>query len=100
MQDGVLDITKDQSNVLCVDGGGEVVVKRLLLLISALAPEALHQEFLHVIQFVRFACVIIKVVLDRDSLNLLLKQVCLIKEEDDRDFGENTIVDNGLEDVE
>lgn len=34
-----------QADVLGVDGGGEVVVQGLLLLVPALAAEALHQEF-------------------------------------------------------
>lgn len=48
MQDGVLDVAEDKSNVLCVNGGGEVVVQRLLLLVSTLVSETLHQELLHV----------------------------------------------------
>ena len=41
-----------------------------------------------------------KVVLERNALHLLLQQVRLVQEEDDRNVDEDAVVDDGLEDVE
>lgn len=100
VQDGVLDVAKDQANVLRVNGGGEVVVEGLLLLVSALVPETIHQELLHIVQAVRIPCVLREVVLDGHRSDLLLQQVCLVEEEDDGYIAEDAVVDDGLEDVE
>lgn len=48
VEDGVLHVSEHQADVLRVDGGGEVVVQRPLLLVPASAPEALHQKLLDV----------------------------------------------------
>lgn len=100
VQDGVLDVAKDQANVLRVNGGGEVVVEGLLLLVSALVPETIHQELLHVVQAVRIPCVLGEIVLDGHRSDLLLQQVCLVEEEDDGHVAEDAVVDDGLKDVE
>lgn len=100
MQDGVFDITEDEANVLCVDGGGEVMVKGLLLLFSTLVTEALDQELLHVLQIVGLPCELGEVVLDVHVLNFIFQQVCLIEEENDGDVGEDAVVDDSLEDIE
>ncbi len=100
VQDGVLHVAKDQANVLRVNGGGEVVVEGLLQLVSALVPETIHQELLHILQAVRLPCVLGEVVLDGHRFDLLLQQVCLVEEEDDGHVAEDAVVDDGLEDVE
>uniref|UniRef100_A0AAY4CJ73 Uncharacterized protein n=1 Tax=Denticeps clupeoides TaxID=299321 RepID=A0AAY4CJ73_9TELE len=100
MQDGVLNIAEDEPNVLCVDGRGEVVVERLLLLFPPLAAETLHQKILHILQVVRVARVLREVVLDGHRLHFLLQQVCLVEEEDNGDVGKDAVVDYGFEDVE
>lgn len=48
MENGILDVTEHEADVLRVDGGGEVVIQGLLLLVPAFAAETLHQEFLDV----------------------------------------------------
>lgn len=100
MQDGVLDITENQSNVLCINGCGEVVVEWLLLLVPALVTETLHQELLHVCQTVGVPFILRKVVFYGHAFDLLLQQVCLVEEENDGDVAEDTVVDYRLEDVE
>lgn len=45
LQDGVLDGVKDEADVFCVHGGGEVVEQGLPP-VSPLPPERLHQEHL------------------------------------------------------
>lgn len=42
MEDGILDISEHQADVLCVDGCGEVVVEGLLCQVSSLLPETVH----------------------------------------------------------
>lgn len=100
MEDGVLDVPEHQPDVLRVDGRGEVVVQGLLGGVASLGTETLHHERLDVRQAVLLPFVFRKVVLERNALNLLLQQVRLVQEEDDRDVDEDTVVDDGLEDVE
>ena len=100
VQDGVLDVAEHQADVLGVDGCGEVVVERLLLLLAALFPEAFYQEALDVRQAAGVARELGEVVLDGYLLHLLLQQVRLVEEQDDGDVAEHPIVDDGLEDVE
>lgn len=100
MQDGVLDVSEHQLDVLRVDGRGEVVIQGLLGGIASLGPEALHHERLDVRQAVLRPGVFRKIVLERNALHLLLQQVSLVQEEDDGDVDEDAVVDNGLEDVE
>lgn len=100
VQDGVLDVTEHQADVLGVDGRGEVVVQRLLLLFSALLAKALHQEALHVGQARGVAQELGEVVFDGHLLHLLLQQVRLVQEQDDGDVAEHPVVGDGLEDVE
>lgn len=100
MKDGVLDITEHQPDVLSVDGCGKVVVQWLLLLLTALFAEAFHQEVLDICQACRVPRELGEVVFNRYVLHLLLQQVRLIKEQDDRDVAENPVVDNGLKNVE
>lgn len=100
VQDGVLDIPEYQLDVLRVDGGGEVVVKRFLGCVTPLSPEALHHESLDVWQTVLWPAVVGKVVLERNALHFLLQQVCLVEEENDGDVDEDAVVDYSLKDVE
>lgn len=100
MQDGVLDVPKHQPDVFRVDGRGEVVVQGLLSTIAPLGPEALHHKFLDVWQAVLWTVVVREVVLEGNIFHLLLQQVCLVEEQDDRNIVEDAVVDNGLEDVE
>ncbi len=100
MEDGVLDVPEHQPDVLCVDGRGEVVVQGLLGGIASLGPEALDHERLDVRQTVLRPGVLGKVVFERNALHLLLQQVRLVEEEDDRNVDEDAVVDDGLEDVE
>lgn len=100
MENGVLDVPEHQPDVLRVDGCGEVVVQRFLGGIASLGPEALHHERLDVRQAVLGAGVVGKVVLERNTLHLLLQQVHLVEEEDDRNVDKDAVVDDGLEDVE
>lgn len=48
MKNGILHVAENKADVLRVDGGGEVVVQGLLLLVPAFVPETFHQEFLDV----------------------------------------------------
>lgn len=48
MKDCVLHVSEHKADVLCVDGGGEVVVQWPLLLVPAFPPEAFHQKLLDV----------------------------------------------------
>lgn len=78
MQDCVLDVTEHQPDVLSADGCGEVVVQRLLQLLTSLVPEALHQEALHVRQATGVPRELWKVVPDGDTCHLLGQQVRLV----------------------
>lgn len=100
MKDCVLDVTEHQSDVLSVDGCGKMVVQWLLLLLTALFAEAFHQEVLDICQACMVPQELREVVINRYMFHLLLQQVRLIKEQDDRDIAENPVVDNGLKNVE
>lgn len=100
MQDGVFDITEDETNVLCVNGGGEVMVKGLLLRFTTLVTEALDQELLNILQIVGIPCELGEVVLDVHIVNFFFQQVCLIEEENDGNVGEDAVVGDSLKDVE
>lgn len=100
MQDGVLDVPEHQPDVLRVDGGGEVVVERLLRGIAPPGPETFHHEGLDVGQAVLRPGVLRKVVLERNALHLLLQQVRLVEEEDDGNVDKDAVIDDGLEDIE
>lgn len=100
VQDGVLDIPEHQPDVLRVNGGGEVVVERLLRGVAPPGPETFHHEGLDVCQAVLRPGVLRKVVLERNALHLLLQQVRLVQEEDDGHVDKDAVVDDGLEDVE
>lgn len=100
VQDGVLDVPEHQPDVLRVDGGGEVVVERLLRGVAPPGPETFYHEGLDVRQAVLRPGVLRKVVLERDALHLLLQQVRLVQEEDDGHIDKDAVVDDGLEDVQ
>lgn len=100
MQDGVLDVAEHKPDVLSVDGCGEVVVQRLLLLLTALFAKTFHQEALDVCQACGVPQELWEVVLYGYLLHLFLQQVCLVQEQDDGDVAEHPIVDNGFKDVE
>lgn len=100
VQDGVLDVPEHQPDVLRVDGGGEVVVERLLRGIAPPGPETFHHEDLDVGQAVLRPAVLGKIVLERNALHLLLQQVCLVEEEDDGYVDKDAVIDDGLEDIE
>ncbi len=100
MQDGVFDITEDETNVLGVNGGGEVMVKGLLLRFTTLVTEALDQELLNILQIVGIPCELREVVLDVHIINFFFQQVCLIEEENDGNVGEDAVVGDSLKDVE
>lgn len=100
MQNGVLDVPEHQPDVLSVDGGGEVVIQRLVLLLAALFAEALHQEALDIRQAAGVPGKLREIVFDGHLLNFLLEQVCFVQKQDDRDVAEHPVVDDGFKDVE
>lgn len=99
VEDGVLDVPEHQPDVLRVDGCGEVVVQGLLAGIAPLGPEAVHHERLDFRQAVLRPSVVRKIVLKWNALYLLLQQVCLVEEQDDRHVDKDTVVDDCFEDV-
>lgn len=96
MQDGVLDVSEHQPDVLRVDGCGEVVIQWLLGGVTSLGPEAFYHERLDVRQTVLWPIVVRKVVLKWNNLHLLFQQVSFVEEKDDGDVNKNTVVHNGL----
>lgn len=100
MQNGVLDIPEHQPDVLSVDGGGEVVIQRLVLLFAALFAETLHQEDLDICQAAGVTGKLREIVFDGNLFYLLLEQVCFVQKKDDRDIAEHPVVDDGFKDVE
>lgn len=100
MKDGVLDITEHQPDVFSVDGCGEVVVQWLLLILTPLFAEAIHQEALDICQACGVPRKLREIVFNRYMRHLLLQQVRFVKKQDDGDVAENPVVHNGLKDVE
>lgn len=100
MQNGVLDVPEHQPDVLSVDGGGEVVIQRLVLLLTALFAEAVHQEALDIHQAAGVTGKLLEIVFDGNLLHFLLEQVCFVQKQDDGDVVEHPVVDDGFKDVE
>lgn len=100
MQNGVFDVPEHQADVFSVDGGGEVVIQWLGLLLAALFAEALDQKALDVRQAAGIAGKLREIVFDGHLLHFRLQQVRFVQEQDDRNVAEHPVVDNGFEDVE
>lgn len=98
MEDGVPYCLKHISDVVRVHSGREIVEQRLA---AVPAPHVKHLEdkVLDVLQAVRIALEVGKVVLNADMFDLLLQQVRFVQEEDDGDGGEALVVDDGVKDV-
>lgn len=100
MQDCVFDISEDETDVLCVNSCGKVMVEGFQLLLTPLTTEAFHQEFLYISQIVGLSSEVGEIVSNRHSLYLLLQKVCFIEEKNDGRFRKHSVVDDGVEYVE
>ena len=99
MEDSVPYCLKHISDVVSVHSRCEVVEECFAATFPAPYVKHLEDEILNVVQRVGIPLEVGEVVLDANFLDLLLKQVRFVEEEDDGNIGEALVVDDGVKDV-
>ena len=94
----ILDILEHMLDVFCVDGCSKVM-EQWLATLPAPRVKQVAQEAFDIIKTAGVTFELWKVLANVYSSHLLLQQIHLVEEEDDRDGCKASVIDNGLKDV-